>query len=115
MGVLRAPGRARWAGKAGAFGHHRVRAHDSTALTRGSKTQGSCLSHTCGVSVVCRQHCNCIPTGQALTEVGSARDLGMLGTGQMVTGSEHCTGSFCEWLRKARAPTAPAWRMWVFI
>lgn len=55
--------------KAGAFGHHRVRAHDSTALTQGSKTQGSCLSHTCGVSVLCRQHCNCVPTGQALTEL----------------------------------------------
>lgn len=46
------------------------RAHDSTALTWGSKTQGSCLSHTCvAVSAVCRPHCICVPTDQALTEL----------------------------------------------
>lgn len=44
-------------------------AHDGNAFTRGSKTQGLCLSHTCGVSSLCRQHCICVPTGQALTEL----------------------------------------------
>ena len=62
MGVLTAPGRARWAGKAEGFVHQRVRAHDSTALTRGSKTQDLCMSHTCGMSALCRKHSICVPT-----------------------------------------------------
>ena len=69
MGVLRAPASGQWAGNPRRFSHHRVRAHDSTALTWGSKTQGSCLSHTCAVSAVCRLHCICVPTGQALKEL----------------------------------------------
>ena len=47
----------------------RVRAHDSTALTQGFKMQGSCMSHTCVMSAVCRQHCICVPTSQALTQL----------------------------------------------
>lgn len=57
------------AGKTGGFGHQSMRAHDSTALTCVSKTQGSCLSHTCEESALCRQHSIGVPTGQALTEL----------------------------------------------
>lgn len=81
------------AGKTGGFGYQSMRAHDSTALTCVSKTQGSCLSHTCEESALCRQHSIGVPTGQALTELWAwLGELGMLSTGQTVPGLEH----WCE-------------------
>ena len=61
MGVLTAQGGSDGQGRLRDL-FTRVRTHDSSALTQGSKMQGSCMSHTCGMSAVCRQHCVCVPT-----------------------------------------------------